>query len=289
MPWRSLRVAVSRDWVEPISDLLMDQGAVSITLTDAQNEPLLEPGPDELPLWGEAFVTALFDINTSLKAPSEALQAVLPDASVSIEDVPDQAWERVCLAYVQPMLFGKQLWVIPSHWEDEKPDGHVMVLDPGLAFGTGTHPTTRLMLTFLDNYDCEDKVAVDYGCGSGILSIAAAIKGAAQVLSVDHDPQALLATKDNALKNNCIDAISAFLPGQYPHLKADIVLANIILGPLVSLHDTLKSFLKPHGILVLSGILAEQQEALLAAYADMEVLEIKKDEEWILVAMSLGL
>ncbi len=185
---------------------------------------------DELPLWQEAFVTGLFEADLVLDRPKAALHALLPEAPLVIEHVPDQAWERVCLAHVVPMRFGQSLWVVPSHWEGEQPAGQIIMLDPGLAFGTGTHATTRLMLTFLDGYDCTGKTVVDYGCGSGILSVAASVEGAARVLAVDYDPQALMATSDNALKNHCEELITVSLPGQYAPIQADIVLANIILG-----------------------------------------------------------
>lgn len=285
MPWQSLRVAVPRALIEEVSDTLMSLGALSITLMDAQDEPLLEPGPEELPLWEEAYVTALFEADASLEAPQQALAGLLPGVDTQVEFIADQVWERVCLAHVKPMQFGESLWVVPSTWEGEQPSGRVIVLDPGLAFGTGTHPTTRLMLTFLDQYDCEGKTIVDYGCGSGILAVAAAKLGAAHVLAVDHDPQALIATKDNAIKNNCVDVISLALPDTYVPIQADVVLANIILEPLLTLHDTLLSLVKPGGMLVLSGLLANQKDSLVERYHDCDVLEVAQDEEWLRLSL----
>lgn len=285
MPWQSLRIAVPRALIEEVSDTLITLGAVSITLMDAQDEPLLEPGPDELPLWEEAIVTALFDADASLEAPMQALSELLPQTLISIEIIADQVWERVCLAHVKPMQFGNTLWVVPSTWDGEQPVGRILRLDPGLAFGTGTHATTRLMLTFLDGYDLEGKTVVDYGCGSGILAVAAATLGAAHVLAVDHDPQALLATRDNALKNDCSEKIAVALPNAYAPLQADVVLANIILEPLLTLHDTLIGLVKPGGVLVLSGILASQQDMLLTRYQDCELMEVSQDEEWMRVVL----
>ena len=164
MPWQSIRIAVPRNLVEEISDELISLGAVSITMTDAQDEPLLEPGPDEQPLWEEAYVTALFDEEISLEAPKRAIEAMLPGVQVEITHIADQVWERVCLEHVKPMQFGESLWVVPSTWEGAQPSGRIIKLDPGLAFGTGTHATTRLMLTFLDGYDCAGKRVVDFGC-----------------------------------------------------------------------------------------------------------------------------
>jgi ribosomal protein L11 methyltransferase len=281
MPWQSIRIAVPRALVEEISDELISLGAVSITMTDAQDEPLLEPGPDEQPLWEEAHVTALFDEEVSLEAPQRAIAAILPGVNIEITHVADQVWERICLADVKPMQFGESLWVVPSTWEGEQPSGRIIKLDPGLAFGTGTHPTTRLMLTFLDRYDCEGKTVVDFGCGSGILAVTAAKLGASQVLAVDHDPQALTATRDNAIKNNCEEVIRTALPNAYEPIQADLVLANIILEPLLMLHDTLKALVKPGGLLVLSGVLANQEEMLREGYSDCEIVEVTNDEGWL--------
>lgn len=283
MPLQSIRVAVPRALIEEVSDTLIALGALSITLMDAHDEPLLEPGPDELPLWGEAHVTALFPEDALLTAPQAAIAALLPDVAIEVAMIADQVWERVCLADVKPMCFGHSLWVVPSTWEGEQPTGRIICLDPGLAFGTGTHPTTRLMLTFLDGFDVTGKTVVDYGCGSGILAVAAATLGAAHVLAVDHDPQALLATRDNAIKNDCLDKLTLALPDAYQPIQADVVLANIILAPLLSLHDTLIGLLKPGGVLVLSGILENQEEALLEGYRDRTLLEVVHDEDWLRV------
>ena len=288
MPWQSIRIAVPRALVEEISDTLISLGAVSITLMDAQDEPLLEPGPDEHPLWEEAYVTALFEADASLEAPQTALAAILPGVNFEIAHIADQVWERVCLAHVKPMLFGESLWVVPSTWEGEQPSGRIIKLDPGLAFGTGTHPTTRLMLTFLDGYDCVGKTIVDYGCGSGILAVTAAKLGASQVLAVDHDTQALTATRDNAIKNDCEAVIRTALPNAYEPRPADLVLANIILEPLLMLHDTLKALVKPGGLLVLSGVLANQESMLLEAYSDCEIVEVTNDEGWLRVVIQLS-
>ncbi|MFI4955930.1 MAG: 50S ribosomal protein L11 methyltransferase [Gammaproteobacteria bacterium] len=281
MPWQSLRIAVPRALIEEVSDTLIALGAVSITLMDAQDEPLLEPGPNELPLWEEAHVTALFEADASLEAPQKALAALLPGVESEVEHIADQVWERVCLAHVKPMQFGESLWVVPSTWEGEQPSGRIIMLDPGLAFGTGTHPTTRLMLTFLDGYDCAGKTIVDFGCGSGILAVAAAKLGAAHVLAIDHDPQALTATRDNAIKNHCEEVIDLALPNAYDPIQADVVLANIILEPLLMLHDTLKALVKPGGLLVLSGVLANQEALLREGYSDCDILEVTNDEGWL--------
>lgn len=285
MPWQSIRIPAPRDLVETVSDTLMELGAVSITLTDAQDEPLLEPGPEELPLWEQAFITALFEADASLDEPMQAIVTLLPGVVVNVDKVEDQVWERVCLAHVKPMQFGESLWVVPSNWEEALPMGRIVTLDPGLAFGTGTHATTRLMLTFLDGYDVVNKSVVDYGCGSGILSVAAARLGAVQVLAVDHDPLALIATRDNAIKNNCSDKIVTALPGEYAMVKADLVLANIILEPLLQLHDTLIGLVKRGGLLVLSGILAHQKDMLLTKYHDCALIDEVHDEEWVQVVL----
>jgi ribosomal protein L11 methyltransferase len=267
---RTLRFSADREQLDDIEATLWALGAHAVTLCDAGDEALLEPGPGETPLWARAQVEALLPDDVEREAALCALAAdgitVAPDAA-ELADLPDRDWERAWMDRFEPMRFGESIWICPWHIAPD-PDWPLVVrLDPGLAFGSGTHPTTALCLAWLDGHDVAGKDVVDYGCGSGVLAIAAALKGAHRVLAVDHDPQALDATRDNAARNGVGDRVVACLPGDDGADDVDVVLANILAGPLVKLAPKLVGRVRPGGWLVLSGILAEQAEAVHDAYA----------------------
>jgi ribosomal protein L11 methyltransferase len=204
--------------------------------------------------------------------------------SLHWERIEDRLWERVWLEHFKPMSFGQRLWVCPEGQSVDQADAVVIQLDPGLAFGTGTHPTTALCLTWLDGIDLRGKTIVDYGCGSGILALAALKLGAERALAVDHDPQALQASQDNALKNGVADRLCTYLPDAVPATQADILVANILAGPLMTLAPILTGLLKPGGRFALSGILAEQQTEVAACYQPFaEIQPSHQQEEWILI------
>lgn len=250
--------------------LLMEAGAGSVTLMDADDQPVFQREPGATPLWGTSTLTGLFPLEQNLKALLATLQfhpRVLNRDSLQIKSLQEQVWERTWMDNFAPRQFGKRLWICPSWQSPPDPEAVNILLDPGLAFGTGSHATTALCLHWLEQADLRDKSVIDYGCGSGILAIAAALLGADKIHAVDNDPQAIAATDDNSLRNDLpLDKITAYLPEALPKLQADFLLANILAEPLHELADQFATLLKPEGKIVLSGILEEQTESLLARY-----------------------
>lgn len=293
MPWIQIRLDTTSDHAEPLEDLLLEAGACAVTLQDAKDQPLYEPELGSTPLWTHTVVIGLFDAHYDMEAVVSFLKAestleTFPKYKVEI--VEDKDWEREWMAQFHPMQFGQngqRLWVCPSWKEIPEPDAVNLMLDPGLAFGTGTHPTTALCLEWLANQlDLSDLNVIDYGCGSGILAIAALLLGARKAVGVDLDPQALQATIDNAERNKIApEKLQVFLPEQQPQMQAEVVVANILAGPLVSLAPKLAEQTKPGGRLALSGILAEQADEIVETYSqwfDVEQPVINGD--WALVA-----
>lgn len=298
MGWQTLTVTIDKAHAEQLNEALELAGALSVTLEDAQDEPIFELPPDAILLWTRCKITGLFeddyDLQTLIKQLEQDLAIPL---EIQIAELADQDWVRVCLEQFKPMCFGQRLWVVPS-WEIEveRPQGVCVQLDPGLAFGTGSHPTTRLMLEWLDSADLENKTVIDYGCGSGILGIAAAKLGAARVIGVDYDPQALTATRNNSEENKVI--VETYFPAgantsgtspTLPEIQADLILANIIVNPLIELMPVFLSHLKPGGSLILSGILKEQEQYLLSHIPTHFIHRATtQHEDWIRVDLQLG-
>lgn len=285
MPWLELSVRVSRQNAPLVESLLQDQPVLALTLTDDADDPVLEPGVGETPLWPSVCISALFDGDTPLE-PLTRLLSLVPGVDrpeqVNFRKVEDQQWERVWLDRFKPMRFGKHLWIVPGDQDAPAAAKHILRLDPGLAFGTGTHPTTRLCLQWMDGHDFGEQSVVDFGCGSGVLGIVAAIKGASQVICVDNDPQALIATSDNATRNDVADKLLVFLAEQFKAGSAHVVLANILAGPLIELAPLLLGTLRVGGQLVLSGILAEQADEVIAAYRpEIPEIKIDNDDGWV--------
>ena len=286
MPHLQLTIDVGNSDPAPFEDALIELGAVAVTLEDAADDPVLEPGPGETPLWPTVVVKALFDADTDPAALARALAAALPDGpSPRFEVLADKAWERVWLEDFRPMRFGRRLWVCPGGLPAGDVDAIRVELDPGLAFGTGTHPTTALCLEWLDGQELAGCAVVDYGCGSGILAVAAAKLGASRVLAVDIDPQALIATRENALRNQIAGALAVTgNPVLAPH-SADVLLANILAGPLVELAPRFAEALVPGGRLALSGLLPEQADAVTAAYRPWFHIETTTTRDgWVLLS-----
>ncbi|MGL4316226.1 MAG: 50S ribosomal protein L11 methyltransferase [Pseudomonas sp.] len=271
MPWLQVRLAITPDQAETYEDALLGVGAVSVTFMDAEDQPIFEPDLGTTPLWSHTHLLALFEADTdaaNLVAHLELLTgAPLPEHQ--IEHIADQDWERSWMENFHPMRFGQRLWIVPSWHAAPEPGAVNLLLDPGLAFGTGTHPTTALCLEWLDGQDLNNCDVLDFGCGSGILAIAALLLGAPQASGTDIDPQALEASRDNASRNGIDPArFPVYLPADLPQQAADVVVANILAGPLVSLAPQITSLVKPGGRLALSGILAEQAEEVRTAYQD---------------------
>ena len=294
MPWLQLRVDTDRTQAEAIEDALLTVGALSVALEDNADQPILEPALGETPLWDQTRITGLFDadINTAetMRQAELALGGPLPQHRW--EQLEDKDWEREWMDNYQPIDCGHNLWICPSWLTAPNPSATNLLLDPGLAFGTGTHPTTFLCLQWLAELAAQQthsmppfakQTFVDFGCGSGILAIAALLFGAQQVTGTDIDPQALLASRDNALRNDIDpDRFPVYLPPQCPPLQVDITLANILAGPLAELAPTLNSLTKLNGLLCLSGILANQAESVIAAYRPWFDFEpIRQREEWV--------
>ncbi len=263
--WKKITVCTTADRLEALETLLWDLGALSVTVTDSEDNPIFEPGPGETPLWMNMDVCGLFEQGVEVeevvhKVECEGYQVL------NIEKLDDRHWEREWLSRFHAMQFGTRLWVCPSDQTVSDPDAVVLSLDPGLAFGTGTHATTRLCLEWLDASELTGKCVIDYGCGSGILGIAALLLGAEKVLAVDIDPQALRATRDNAQRNRVGHRLDTCHPGEVDFTEVDIVMANILAQPLIDLADLLLSLLKDDGDLLLSGIMDSQRSWVEAAY-----------------------
>lgn len=286
MSWIQLHFDTTPERVEAIEDRLLELGALAVTLSDLEDVPVYEPEQGTTPLWPNTRITALFAADVDILAVKAHLlddPELLAGIAWQQEILEDQDWIRAWMDQFQPMPFGDRLWVVPS-WHDA-PDANAcnLILDPGLAFGSGTHPTTSLCLQWLDGQDLAGKRVVDYGCGSGILGVAALLLGADYMYGIDNDPQAIIASKDNA-DRNCIasDRYCLWLPEEVQDVTVDYVLANILAGPLISLQAQILAPLKPGGRLALSGILAEQAEQVMAAYASEVDFDLPAQQDnWI--------
>jgi ribosomal protein L11 methyltransferase len=269
-PWIEVRVSVGRAQAAIAEDVLERLGALAITFEDDADEPVLEPDPGSMPLWPSVHIRGLFDTGTSRQRITEALQFVpgleRPDL-IRWREVGDQDWERAWMEQFRPMKFGQSLWIVPTGMQIPFANDNIEIrLDPGLAFGTGTHPTTALCLDWLDGQDLGGRRVVDYGCGSGILGIAAALKGAERVICVDNDPQALDATQANTQRNGVADTIECMMPDEFDQTGVDVLLANILSGPLIALSTVLLESIRIGGKIVLSGVLEEQSGDVIQAY-----------------------
>lgn len=285
MAWQQITVITDEQTAPEVAELFSDLGAVSVTYMDAEDEPVYEPAIGETKIWSNTQVIALFELDADFEVVAERVRRTFGATQLRdwrMEKIEDQAWERAWMEYYQPMKFGDKLWVCPTGQEQHEPGTVCMLLDPGLAFGTGTHPTTALCLEWLARHDLAGKTVIDYGCGSGILAVAAVLLGAKEAHAVDIDPQALTATLSNAEKNAVQDKIKVYLPEQLPAMQADIVLANILAKPLCELSERISALVKSGGALVLSGILAEQTAQVADAYISaVELNAPAQQEDWI--------
>ena len=283
MPWIQIRINATAKTADKVSNMLLGRGAQAVTFMDAQDVPVYEPLPGETPLWGETEVMGLFDAETD-PAPTIAFfqQIFGEDVGYKVEQLEDKDWVREWMDHFHPMQFGERLWICPSWRDVPNPDAVNVMLDPGLAFGTGTHPTTALCLQWLDGLDLAGKTVVDFGCGSGILGIAALKLGAARVIGIDIDPQAIQASRDNAARNGVADQIELYLPADQPQdVEADVVVANILAGPLRELAPLIAGHGKAGSLMALSGVLESQAPELETIYGqwfDMDPTAVK--EEW---------
>jgi len=289
MAWWQLSVQCSKDELEQTEDSLLAIGAVCITLSDAEDTPIYEPLPGDSPVWKHSVVTGMFEQDQQLERLYDELIKLLPDhlvATARKSILEDEDWERVHLQHLSPIRYTDNLWVVPSWLMPPDPSAVNIRLDPGLAFGTGSHPTTGLCLAWLGERNFQNQSIIDYGCGSGILAIAACKLGAKRVFAVDIDPQALDASTENALRNDIEpDRLLICLPQQLEFSEADLLVANILSGPLIELAPRFASLVKPGGKILLSGILEDQVNDVKLAYQPGFEMHPENDREgWIAVS-----
>ena len=285
--WIQIKLRTTNQSADTIAELLEQLGALAVSYTDAEDSPILEPKPGERRLWPNTEVTGLLEQGTDPKPILAVLKQLLGDHIPMVATtLEDKNWIRAWMDQFKPLKFGQHLWICPSWLSVDEKDSVVVMLDPGLAFGTGTHPTTSLCLSYLDSLDLKDKDVLDYGCGSGILAIAALKLGAKSATGVDIDEQALIASKENAQRNGVEDKLQLVmgtdkkldLP-QFP-----ITVANILAGPLAELEPIIASLTQSGGKLALSGILTEQADSVIEAYSkDFVMNKVKDLDGWALV------
>lgn len=290
MPWLQISVHTTQNHAEQAETVLLQNGACSITLNDAADEPILEPAPGETPIWQNIIATGMFDNTEDQPRLLANIKAALQssDYRITSELLEDQNWSRSWMDNYHAMQFGERLWVCPWHIDPPEPDATNLRLDPGLAFGTGTHPTTSLCLSWLDRHIQQQQSLLDFGCGSGILAIAALLLGLQHADGVDIDPQALEASLANAEANQVEDRLHLFSAKQFSaehsQQQYDIVVANILSGPLVELAPMLARHTRAGGDIVLSGILAEQADSVINAYAPFFKMDAPLfEEDWVLL------
>ncbi len=286
MPWIQIKLNATDKNALPISDMLMEEtGALSVTFIDAKDNPIFEPMPGETRLWGETDIVALYDAEIDTVQVIEQIKSsnmFEENFAYKVEQLEDKDWEREWMDNFHPMKFGERLWICPSWKEIPDPNAINVMLDPGLAFGTGTHPTTSLCLEWLEGVDLQGKTVIDFGCGSGILAIAAIKLGAEKVIGIDIDPQAITASKDNAERNGVADQLELYLPQDQPeNLIADVVVANILAAPLRELSGIITGLVKTDGLIAMSGVLDTQAEDVANYYRDeFSIDPIAEMQEW---------
>ncbi|MFK8017919.1 MAG: 50S ribosomal protein L11 methyltransferase [Gammaproteobacteria bacterium] len=282
MAWLELTIGLQAQDPEPVETCLEGLGALAVTLTDAGDQPLLEPGVGETPLWQDVTLTALFETDADQTGIDTALRHVT-SAELSWHALEDRQWEREWLTRFKPQQFGARLWIIPGDGPAIDNTAVNIRLDPGLAFGTGDHQTTAMCLRWLGDCDrLSGQQVLDFGCGSGILAIAALCLGADHALGVDIDPQALTATRDNAERNDVLDRLEIGMPDALTDQSFDLVIANILAAPLMELAPKISAHVAPGGTLLLSGILREQADAVMAAYTPIIAFgPVQTDGDWV--------
>ena len=290
MPWVQITLHTDPDHTEALEDMLLICGAGAVTMLDGADQPVFEPIKGTTPLWQDTRVMGLFAADTDADLLLNYLQTGWQEQfggttfpKYKVEILEDKDWEREWMDRFEPIQFGTKLWVCPSWKPVPEPSAANLMLDPGLAFGTGSHPTTALCLEWIAQQDWQHKRVIDYGCGSGILGLGALLLGAEHVLGVDNDEQALLATRENAHRNQINpDTIPVFLPENTPQEPVDIMLANILAGPLIGLSKTLAQLTKSGGVITLSGILAHQADEVIKAFSPwFNMHTVTQKEEWV--------
>ena len=290
MKWLQIHITVEQAQVDFTETLLSSLGAVSVTLDDAENQDLLEPLPGETPLWNKVIVTGIYaqedDEQIDVDALITFITAQMPDVPHRYEFMEDQEWERTWMDAYEPIQIADKYWIVPEWMEAPEADAVNIKLDPGLAFGTGNHASTFLCLQWLGKTDVKDKIVIDYGCGSGILGVAALLLGAKKVYATDIDPQAVLATKQNAELNGVLENLYVGLPEEFNEVfknqKSDVFVANILASPLMMLAKEFSTLIKSDGEFALAGVIEEQVADVSDVYSEFfDILEVeKRDETW---------
>lgn len=286
MAWIQITTTVSEAQAEPLSEALISLGAVSVTFAETGEQDIFEPEIGTTPIWQHTRVMGLFDAEMNSASCLLGLTQLMPDIppkQFKVELIEDKDWIREWMDQFEPIQFGPHLWIVPSWLDAPDPNATNLLLDPGLAFGTGTHPTTAMCLNWLDKHRPNQQDVIDYGCGSGVLAVAAAKLGAGMVWATDIDPQAITATHDNAQRNQV--TVNAGLVDEINLPMADLILANILAGPLTELAPVLTTHLKLHGQLVLAGLLHTQADDLIHCYADVgiELSIANQRDDWTLL------
>ena len=296
MKWLQIHITVEQAQVDFTETLLSSLGAVSVTLDDAENQDLLEPLPGETPLWNKVIVTGIYaqedDETIDVAALETFIRTQLPTEPMRSEFLEDQEWERTWMDAYEPIQIAEKYWIVPEWMEAPEADAVNIKLDPGLAFGTGNHASTFLCLQWLGKTDVKDKIVIDYGCGSGILGVAALLLGAKKVYATDIDPQAVLATQQNAELNGVLVNLYVGLPeefnAEFKGKQADILVANILAGPLMSLAEEFSTLIKSEGEFALAGVIEEQVADVSSVYSEFfDIVEVeKRDETWCRISGS---
>ena len=286
--WQQIKIQVQSQNALALEEKLVKAGAISVSFLDAEDHPIFAEEPGNMSLWRRTIVLSLFNYSTNLDSLVNELRndsSIINTNELNILVLKDQNWQEKWKEDFKPLQFGEKLWICPTWESPPDPSAANIILDPGLAFGSGNHVTTSLCLKWLNQFLTEGSKVIDYGCGSGVLAIAAALLGAPKIYAVDNDPQAITATIDNSLKNEAVkDLIVTYLPEALPELKVDILLANILAEPLLDLAENFSEKLKPGGQIVLSGILQEQIPVLSEYYEHWFTMDIPVIEEgWALL------
>lgn len=288
MSWLQITVDSDAAQISTVENIFTLFDALAITYSDGGQQPIFEPMPGETKLWNVNRVTALFAATSDVEQLCATISSYLPNnIAITLQHqlLADQVWERAWLQNFTAKRFGQRLWICPEQQLPTASNAVVVKLDPGLAFGTGSHPTTALCLEWLDQADIYNKTVLDYGCGSGILAICAAILGAKTVTAVDHDPQALEATHDNAIKNHVVNKLRLYAPNECPMQEYDIVLANILAVTLIQLAPQLSKLTSATGHLILSGVLKSQSLQVISVYKQyFDIISQHNDDEWVMLS-----
>jgi ribosomal protein L11 methyltransferase len=288
MIWKQISFEVKKSETDLVSEVLIGLGSLSITYSDALDDAIYEPPVGQTPLWDNVKVIALFSSEVNQKSIEISISDICNIVVIDTVTLKDRVWEDECQKDFPSMRFGKRLWVCPS-WDAESilsNDSIVIHMDPGLAFGTGTHQTTSLCLEYLDSNPPKNLRVIDFGCGTGILAIAAAKFGAKSVIAIDNDPQAVLSSKENVAKNKCENTITTIHSiDQESYNKCDLLIANILANPLVELEPLFSDSVHTKGMLLLSGILKEQVDRVVKCYSiNFSNIEVANKGEWFRIS-----